>query len=168
MAAGLRVTVEGQAAIERALFGLVGKFEDPGEFMAGVGVYLESATIERFDGERAPDGSAWSKSIRAREEGGKTLTDSGQLRSSVTSNSTSRSVEVGTNKIYGGVHQLGATIKAKSADRLAFSLPGGLGFRRPLQVTIPARPYLGIGSEDETEILALADDFFAIEAGGTA
>jgi phage virion morphogenesis protein len=178
MPAGLRITVEGQERIERALLGVVRKFEDASELMAGIGLYLESATIERFDRETAPDGSKWKQSIRAREEGGKTLTDSSQLRSSITSNSTARSVEVGTNKIYAGVHQFGidkkVNVKAHNRtieEAFGIKLAGPVTFNVASfsrQMKMPARPFLGINAEDEVEILALTEDFFALETEGTA
>lgn len=164
MAAGLSLTLEGDTRAELALGRLAHAVEDRGSLLDVLGQYLESATIERFDREEGPDGQAWDKSIRAREEGGKTLNDDGYLKGSITHNVRGDTIEVGTNLIYGGVHQFGATIKAKNADRLAFFLPGGLGFVRPLEVEIPARPYLGIGAEDEEALIAEAQDEIARQA----
>lgn len=168
MGAALALAVRGEAAIEARLGALIGAHADLSELTGAFGLYLESATIERFDNETAPDGSKWTPSARAKEEGGKTLTDTSQLRSSITHNADGDSVEVGTNKIYAGVHQYGATIRAKNAPYLAFRLPGDLGFRKVAQVTIPARRFLGISAEDETELFALADDFERDVAGGAA
>lgn len=168
MTAAIILKTEGARAIERQLAVLDERVGDIEPLLGDMGLYLESATIDRFDTETAPDGSKWTPSIRAKEEGGKTLTDSSQLRSSITHNVTSNSVEVGTNKIYAGVHNDGATIRAKSAGKLAFFLPGGLGFRKVDQVTSPQRQFLGIGSENEVELLALADDYLAFAEGGAA
>lgn len=168
MAVGIRITSTGQAEIERALGGLALRFGDLTGLMEGFGLTLESGVIDRFDSETAPDGSAWSKSIRARQQGGKTLNDSSQLRSSITSNAAATSVEVGTNKIYAGVHQFGATIRAKNADYLAFNLPGGLGFRRVKQVDISARPFLGLSNDDEAELLAQTEDYAREALGGAS
>lgn len=165
MSAGLSLTLQGDTRFELALGNLAQAVEDRGSLLALLGTYLESATIERFDREQAPDGSKWTASIRAREEGGKTLTDSSVLRSSITHNVRGDAVEIGTNLIYAGVHQFGATIRPKNADYLAFFLPGGLVFAT--EVTIPARPFLGVGREDETELLALTEDFITAEAGWT-
>lgn len=49
---------------------------------------------------------------------------------------------IGSRVKYAGVHEKGATIKAKNAPRLVFKIPG-VGVRTAKQVTIPARPYLG-------------------------
>ncbi|PIW54594.1 MAG: phage virion morphogenesis protein [Sphingomonadales bacterium CG12_big_fil_rev_8_21_14_0_65_65_10] len=168
MAVQLHITTEGGLEVQRAIGELVDRFGDLTPLMEGFGLTLESATIDRFDQESAPDGSKWTPSIRAREEGGKTLTDSAQLRSSITSIARSQSVEVGTNKIYAGTHQFGATIRPKSADKLAFQLPGGLGFRKVDQVTIPPRPFLGLSVADEEELLAQAEDYARDAAGGVS
>lgn len=165
MSAEFRLDTRGGREIEQRMGALVAAFGDLTPLTERFGVYLESATIDRFYTETAPDGSRWLPSIRAREQGGKTLTDRAQLRSSITSNAGPDQVEVGTNKIYAGVHQGGATIRAKSAAGLRFQLPGGLGFRRVMEVEIPARPFLGLAGEDEAELVALAQDY-AVEAGG--
>ncbi|WP_298173935.1 phage virion morphogenesis protein [Novosphingobium sp.] len=168
MSVSFRVTSEGGLAIERKLAGLVKAFGDLEPLMQGFGLYLESATIDRFENERGPDGQRWKPSLRARQQGGKTLTDRPQLRSSITSQAGPDSVEVGTNKIYGGIHQFGGTIRAKNAEYLTFRLPGGLGVRRVKSVTMPARPFLGLSSEDENELLALTADYTRQQLGDGA
>lgn len=165
MSVSFRVTSEGGLAIERKLAGLVKAFGDLEPLMQGFGLYLESATIDRFENERGPDGQRWKPSLRARQQGGKTLTDSSQLRSSITSQAGPDSVEVGTNKIYGGIHQFGGTIRPKNGEYLTFRLPGGLGVRRVKSVTMPARPFLGLSSEDENELLALTADYTRQQLG---
>lgn len=162
MAAGLSLRLEGDTRAELALGRLAHAVEDRASLLYVLGEYLESATIERFTREEAPDGQAWSESIRAREEGGKTLSDQGLLKGSITHNVRGDTIEVGTNLIYAGVHQFGATIRPKKGQYLKFFLPGGLVFAK--EVTIPARPYLGISAEDQTELLALTEDHIAGEA----
>lgn len=168
MAATFRLDTRGGHEIEARLGALVAAFGDLSPLMEGFGVTLESASIDRFDTETSPDGRKWSKSIRAREEGGKTLTDRGLLRQSVHSVAGRDRVEVGTNLIYAGVHQFGAKIRAKNAPFLAFSLPGGLGLRRVKEVEIPARPFLGLSGDDEIELLAQAEDYARNAIGGAA
>lgn len=159
MVAVLRVSTEGGRQIEHKLAGLVEAFGDLEPLMDGLGLYLESSTIERFETETAPDGSRWTPSLRAKQEGGKTLTDRGQLRSSVTHEAGSDWTAVGSNKVYAGIHNQGGVIRAKSGPFLTFALPGGLGFRRVAQVKIPARTFIGISREDEDELVALSEDF---------
>lgn len=151
--------VQGSAAIDARLAALAAANGDLSELMDGIGLYLESSTIERFDTETAPDGSKWTPSRRAREQGGKTLTDRGQLKSSIAHRSSATEAEVGTNLIYARIHQMGGTIRPKNGEYLTVALPGGLGFRRVSEVIMPARPFLGLSDEDEEEILALAEDY---------
>ena len=42
---------------------------------------LRTSTVERFTEEKTPEGTSWKPSIRAQEEGGKTLTKTTQLLS---------------------------------------------------------------------------------------
>lgn len=164
MAAALGLSVEGHLQVEQRLQAMLAAVTDRAPLMDSIGLYLESSTIDRFDDETAPDGSKWSQSIRAKEEGGKTLTDQGAnggLKGSIGYIAGNDQVEWGSNLIYAGVHQRGATITAKGPGGLKFQLPGGLGFRNPMSVTIPARPYLGINADDEFQIIGLAEDYIA-------
>lgn len=165
MAATLELRLRGDRAFEAALGGLLAGFDNLEPLAERFGVYLESSTIERFDTETAPDGSAWQQSIRAKEEGGQTLTDSSQLRSSIHSEASNGAVRWGSNKIYARMMNDGGTIRAKGGGKLKFQLPGGLGFRSVDEVTIPARPFLGINAEDEAELVALTEEY-AAEIGG--
>lgn len=108
---------------------------------------LRESAILRFHQGKAPDGSHWKNSRRALETGGQTLILEGHLRDSITSNVTSRRLEVGTNKEYAAIHQFGGIIRPKKGWALAVP---GVGFRA--SVTMPARPYLGISADDEAEI----------------
>lgn len=161
MAVALSLRMEGRSRTENQLRAIAAGIADRHPLMDGIGLYLESSTIDRFDQEVAPDGSRWKKSLRAKEQGGKTLTDHAHLRGSITYNATNDQVEWGSNLIYARPHQEGATITAKGGGRLKFRLPGGLGFRSVLSVTLPARPFLGINDEDERQIVGLAEDYVA-------
>jgi phage virion morphogenesis protein len=134
---------------------------DLSPLMDRIGQALVSSTMERFETEQAPDGARWAPSLRARTEGGKTLTKSAVLRGSITHIFRGDQVEVGTNVLYAGIHQEGGTIRPKRSGRLTFRLPGGLGFRSVAQVVIPARPFLGVSPDDEEEIVAQAEDYLA-------
>ena len=123
-----------------------------------VGSYLEDSARQRFRSGRGPGGIPWLRSGRAIEQGGRTLVDTGRLRDSMTHKASDREVEVGTNVIYARIHQLGGVIRAKSAPYLMFRLSSG-SFVRTKQVTIPARPFLGVDAEDGSEILAILRDW---------
>lgn len=157
--ADLSMRVAGSAALDARLAALAAANGDLSDLMDGLGLYLESSTIERFDTETAPDGSGWTPSRRAREQGGKTLTDSARLKLSISHRSSATDAEVGTNVIYAAIHQYGGTIRPKNGEFLTFALPGGLGLRRVREVIMPARPFLGISDEDEQELLALTEDY---------
>jgi phage gpG-like protein len=58
--------------------------------------------------------------------------------------------------VYAAIHQWGGTIVPKTAP--ALFVPGYGTLRR---VTIPARPYLGISSQDAADITAIAQRFMA-------
>lgn len=132
--------------------------------MDAIGAYLASSTQRRFQAGVAPDGAPWVPSIRARTEGGKTMMLSGQLAASIAHEATRDSVEVGSNRVYAAVHQLGATIHAKNVPNLRFRI-GARWISKP-SVTIPARPFLGLDDRDRQEIEAIvADDLAAAEAG---
>lgn len=166
MTASIEFSVVGTRQLEREMAALVDAGEDLTEFNDAFGLILESNTIDRFDRETGPDGARWTPSMRAKLEGGKTLTDTARLKGSIAYESDARSIRVGTNVIYAAPHQSGATIRAKGDGKLKFSLPGGLGFRMVDQVVLPARPFLGFGPEDEADGRALATDFFADKAPG--
>jgi phage virion morphogenesis protein len=69
--------------------------------------------------------------------GRKILTDSHELRNSIHYSAARSSVVIGSGKIYAAIHQFG----------------GKAGRNR--KVTIPARPYLGIGPGDRQEIFSI-------------
>ncbi len=118
---------------------------------------LRTSTIERFQAEKSPEGKKWKQSIRAREEGGKTLIKSAALRSSIRSEASAEGLAVGTNDIRAATHQFGDTriIKAKRKKALRFRVSGRWVSKKEVKVTIPARPFLGVSEEDEEEIKKL-------------
>lgn len=114
-----------------------------GELTAAIGELFVTSTIERFEDGKGPNGEAWKPSQRAEGKGGRTLLDKGRLRSSIVYESTPQRVVVGTNVVYGAIHQFG----------------GQAG--RGRKVRIPARSYLGISEEDIAEARATMADFVA-------
>ena len=65
------------------------------------------STLERFKQSKGPDGRRWKTSIRAAQEGGKTLIQSAQLRNSIHDKSDASGFAVGTNVKYAATHQFG-------------------------------------------------------------
>jgi len=128
--------------------------------MDQIGALLEQSARDRIeDTNVAPDGAAWPQSLRAKEDGGLTLFESGRLAASITHTADPARTDIGSNLIYAGVHQAGATIVPRNAEALFFQLPNG-EYVTVASVTIPARPYLGVSDQDELEIYDLVEDFF--------
>lgn len=127
--------------------------EDLTPLMDAIGSHLVGAAQKRIDTTNvSPEGVAWPKSLRATlAGGGPTLYDTGRLRESITHAPSAREVEIGSNLIYAAIHQFGGDIVPKSAGALFFTLANGATVMAG-KVTIPARPYLGISTEDETVI----------------
>lgn len=130
------------------------------ELLESVGEALVSGTLDRFDAEEDPQGNKWKPSRRAREEGGKTLSDTAILRRSVEYATAGDKVMVGSNLPYALIHQTGGTIKPKTAKRLVFKGSGGKKVFAK-EVTIPARPYLGMSDEDREAVQETISDFLA-------
>lgn len=136
--------------------------------MKAIGERLLRSTEENFKSEQAPDGTAWPKSAAAIAANRKTLSASHQLRNSIWYRAGKDEVRLGTPKPYAAIHQLG------------FDGPMGVGahtrkmthiFGRKLkspvpvlvrahirQVNLPARPFLGVGTGDEREIIDILEE----------
>ncbi|MBO6789518.1 MAG: phage virion morphogenesis protein [Dinoroseobacter sp.] len=150
----------------QALDGLTDLDDDLTPLMDNIGALLEQSARTRIESTNVgPDGSPWPQSMRAVEDGGRTLFESGRLAASLTHEADRREARIGSNLIYAGVHQSGATITPTSGRALQFQLPNG-EFVTVGKVTIPARPYLGISEEDELEIGELVSDFVSEATGG--
>jgi len=154
--------------VRRGIGGLLTAAEDLTPLLDEIGSYVENTTKLRFSDGVGPDGKAWTPSRRAAREGGQTLLNHGHLRDSITYVIQGDEVMIGTNVIYAAIHQFGGVIRPKSAKKLAFRTPDGL--RLVDQVTIPARPYLGVNDEDKQEIRYIFKDIFeaAVRRGGDA
>ena len=115
-----------------------------GRALDDVGQHVVSSTTERFaETSMAPDGAPWQPSQRALASGDRTLVLQGHLRDSITHDVDGDSVSVGSNLAYAAIHQY-----------------GGEAGRRGARVSIPARPFLGLSSDDEAEIKMIFHDHF--------
>jgi phage virion morphogenesis protein len=122
--------------------------------MAAIADLMRSETVLNFETERGPDGTPWLPSQRAIADGGLTLTDTGQLRQSITAASDDSSAIIGTNLVYAAIHQDGGTIRAKGA-----AAGGKKALKTPFgprgSVTMPARPFVGFGPPLVADIEAI-------------
>ena len=139
--------------------------------MRAIGTGLVEQVNQRFDRGADVWGIKWKPLLPAYaaiKRGPGILRASLRLQRSITMATTSNEITVGTNVIYGAVHQFGGVIKAKTPKGLAFRLGGKVGPRggkgtflvHVKSVTIPARPYLGFGPNDERAVMETIKDAF--------
>lgn len=142
------------------------RLADPSPLLREIGAALVQSTRERFDTMSDPTGKKWaalSPDTKLSRMGGarrvytKKMTfrkgaadkmsrmtilfRQGHLRNSITARANRTGVEIGTNLVYGALHQFG----------------GRAG--RGQKITIPARPYLGVSATDEDRIATLAQEY---------
>jgi len=160
----LAFELEGHDEVVRTLGEAAGRMEHAAPMYDLIGAMLVTSTQDRFERETDPTGNPWPMSIRVQLEGGRTLTDSGHLRNSLTHEADDEGVAVGTNVAYALIHQLGGVIRARAGKALHFFVGGAEVFVR--QVTIPARPFLGLDDADDKAMLEIAGDYVLEPFGG--
>jgi len=116
---------------------------DGAQLMDEAGAILESSTRGRFDTKTSPDGEAWVPWSEGyddtRDHGAHSLlVEGGWLRDSIQSYSTGAEAKVGSNMVYAAIHQFGG---------------------EEVDSNIPARPYLGVSSEDVTDLHDLVGSY---------
>lgn len=127
---------------------------------------VRESTLERFRQGRDPEGRRWKASIRAANEGGRTLVQTAQLRNSIHARSDASGLAVGTNVKHAATHQFGEpgrTIRARRKNVLRFRVNGRWVSKKQVRIQIPARPFLGLSDEDMQEIKGTVEDFIARE-----
>lgn len=151
----LETKIVSDAAI-RAFRQLAVLMGNPTPVMRATGVGLVEGTHTRFEQAVDPEGQPWAPLnpvYAAEKKGPGILRESGMrggLMGSITFRAGPDSVEVGTNKVHGAIHQFGGTITPKKATHLRFMMGGGLV--QADSVTIPARSYLGVSASDHRMI----------------
>lgn len=108
------------------------------ELLEQVGATVESQTRRRLSEEKeAPDGSPWEElsddwqARKSQQSSGGLLEYQGHLLDSMAYQVNGDEVSIGTNLIYGAIHQFGGD---------------------PVGIPVPARPYLGLSAENEREL----------------
>jgi len=158
-------------SLQTDLESLLRRTQDLEPLMRNIGGYLLETTKDRFYTNIAPDGSAWKESARAQEEGGKTLLDHGHLRDSINFSTTTTSVTVGSsNIVYAAIHQFGGKTRphtiTSAHGALRFNLGGRTVFANSVNhpgSDIPARPFLGVSSENMAEIKHMMQEYLMHE-----
>lgn len=156
----------GLTAVQALLHRAGEKLADPTPLLREIGAVVLQGSRECFDTMTGPDGKKWAplsadtvinrvggvgrvytKRMRFRKNAARAITAirilfmAGHLRNSLTFYASRTGVEIGTNMPYGGVHQNG----------------GRAG--RGRKVVIPARPYLGLSSATEGQIVGLTQSY---------
>ena len=136
----------------------------PAPLLRAFGEALLRSTQERMSAQKAPDGSTWAPLhpwTRETKRHSKILTENPQAGLAATIRyqlDGARRVRVGSDKVYSRIHQYGGIIRPVMAPALAIPRAGG-GVRLVQKVTIPARPYLGISTDDRRELQALVGEY---------
>ena len=161
---------------------------DTTPLMGRLGEYFVDSTQERFKTQTAPDGNAWkplSPGYKKKKKKNQDLilTLNGYLRKYIAHQVLSANeVAWGSNRIYAAIQQWGGKIdQAAQSRRMRFhSVNGKTLFagkqhqnaserwveRSAYQVEMPARPYLGVSADDNTEALAIVQDWLHRKLNG--
>lgn len=152
MSVGVEITERGLDQALAAMERLAGW--DHFELMDTVGRTIQLQTRRRLSSEKtSPDGIPWKETQRDNP----TLYNTGTLHDSIDYRADLNSITVGSPLIYATIHQFGGIIKPKNGKALAFSVGGDSVFAK--QVTIPARPYMGVSTDNAREIDIVIADF---------
>lgn len=143
------VDKELSATLER----LYSQHEDLEPFHKNVGEHFLNSIQDRFETETAPDGSKWvphapaTVESRLRRNGNSPLTllrETGELAGSFNYEATNEHAKIGTPVIYAAIQH------------------GGGKTGRNHATLIPSREFMGMSSDDERAILAMAEEFLSI------
>ncbi|MBF0136752.1 MAG: phage virion morphogenesis protein [Magnetococcus sp. DMHC-1] len=146
--------------LRQVLEGLATRAGDLTPAMKTIGENLVRVTQARFDAQERPDGVDWEKNqpeYWATKRIKKILTEDSGLRDSIVYRESPDGVTVGTHKIYAAIHQFGGTILPVKGKYLRFKIGDQAVYAK--QVTIPARPFLGITPDGQEEVVATIKDF---------
>ena len=173
---------------QRKLRALVALMDRKRPFFEDVGNLLVASVGRRFRAQRAPDGTPWTPlkpaTIKARAKRGRSkiaiLRETGRLAGSINYQASDDDVRIGSPDERAAIHQLGGTIDRPARAAKIYRLKGkdGTVGRRFVKkkaanhvtdvqigahgISIPARPFLGISAEDQTDIMAAADRWLAL------
>lgn len=176
MAVSVEVSTHGvELARYQRLLDTLGRSDHKAELLESIGAVAESQTRRRISDEKtAPDGTPWAPwstdYAKTRHGNQSLLQGDGDLLDSIEYQVQRNSVRVGSALAYAGVHQDGfsGTVQVPAHLRritqafgkaLAFPVYQSVGsFTR--QMEIPQREFLGLSSDNQTELLAVIGDFW--------
>lgn len=160
MAGSMLDVVIDDSAVGKALDELAQRLSDLSTPLNDIGEYLHQSTDERFQRKVAPDGSPWaplSATTLARKKGPGILREKGTLQDTLRKQVSNNELAFGTDRPYGAVHQFGQKKGASGTTGNGRPIPWG---------DIPAREYLGLSVDDETEILMIIQDYLLEPTAG--
>lgn len=144
--AEIRLTIDDRKLRAR-LLALQSKLGDPSPAMAEIAEVMLNGVHDRFDSETDPEGRRWnahSAATIARRGGRATiLRERGRLIGSIHPAHDRTSARVGTNLVYGAIHQFGGQAGRENATEIA------------------ARPYLGFSDDDFDRIGEVLEDWLS-------
>ncbi|MCL2790113.1 MAG: phage virion morphogenesis protein [Desulfobulbus sp.] len=136
-----------------------------------IGEHLLRSTQQRFHDQVDPDDRPWqalqASTVAAKAARGHSpsiLRARGYLADLIRYQADDSGVRIGTNMVYGGIHQFGKKTSPhviRPRNKKALSWPGA---RNPVRSVnhpgsnIPARPFLGISRQDKDRILEIIAD----------
>lgn len=161
------------------LGGVLGKIERPAPLFAQINEYLLRSHRQRFREQRAPDGTPWEAlspayQRRKHRNQNRILTLRGYLQGTLRGQYDDTGLEFGTDRLYGAIQHFGGEIKMPARQRQVFfrqRADGTVSNRfvkrknsnfaqtadaGPYTIKIPARPWLGLSSQDDGYIVQLA------------
>lgn len=140
----IKITLDDTQAVKK-LQSVAARLKEPRRLYALLGEELKKIHDERFKAEKDPNGKPWkpltAKTLERKRKHGKSLKilrQDGNLANKTAYNILDDGVEFGSPEVYAALHQFG----------------GKAGKGR--QVTIPARPWLGVSKENEYSLLKKA------------
>lgn len=175
----LEVTLD-QSQLGKVLDNLAERLGNLTTPLNDIAEYLHQSTDDRFRQQVAPDGSPWaplSPSTLARKKGNKILRDKGTLQDTLRHSVSNNELSFGTDRPYGAIHQFGGKVEHAARSQQVYFRQGKDGSvgnqfvkksksnfsqwvtRGAHDSEIKARPYLGLSSEDNLEILAIIQDY---------
>lgn len=183
--AGARIEITkdtARPALQRAIAQMQGEGREL--MLSDIGEYLLRSTRERAAKQVDPNGVPWQplskpyKKWKDKKRPGVPILkfDFHMLGDQLSYQVHDDVLLVGTNAPYGASHQFGATVHHAPRSTLVSFKKHGKGKRfasqkdadseswhgvRGYDVTLPARPWLGLSDQDHVEVLAIASDHLA-------
>jgi len=145
----ITIAIETRAATA-ALNRIVNALANPDTILFPIGELLVESTKRRFETSTAPDGTRWDG-----YEHRKPLVDTGALAESITSRVANGTLYVGTDR-FSDEWASGALVHQLGVDKTGINRNG-----KNYHVAIPARPFLGLSSDDEQGIQAIVRRFLS-------